>query len=311
MATGIGPFTTYAPPGVYTRTITEPVAGQIISGLRIPVLIGVGQETLTQTDYEMIRGSSSVADTPIFGEDAASRWITGGTISSPTLGNQDGDLYQFRVRNYPIVDGTGVGRTTFEANRVSVTVNGEPTVVAAVDGTNGIISLLVPPSATDSVSVNYFFHRSDTRIIDDVSDQVTDGSAVLIAPKEETYIITTGTNDELYVYVNDAVIANLITLTSGTRTATDVANDINAAAVSGLTAAVDTDNQGLYHIQLVAVGNILIGSGNANGVFGFNPGDYTNRNKTFRVFNGPIVDGSDGGITTTDTSKVTVLVSGV
>jgi len=307
----IGPFTTYAPPGVYTRTITQPVAGQLIAGLRVPVLIGVGQESLTQTDYEMIRGSSSVADTPIFGEDVTGRWVTGGTAANPTLGNQDGNLNQFKVRNYPIVDGTGVGRTTYETTRVSVTVNGEPTVVAEVDGANGLVSLLVPPSVTDTVSVNYFFHRSDTRITDNVSEQVTYGSAVLIAPKEETYSITTGTNDELEVYVDDRTAVNTITLTSGTRSATDVANDINNAAITGLTAAVDTDNQGLYHVQLVAASNILIGSGNANGVFGYNPGDYTDRNRQFRVFNGPIVDGSDGGITTTDTSKVTVLVNGV
>jgi hypothetical protein len=306
----IGPFATYAPPGVYTRTVTDPTAGQLINGVRIPVIIGVGQESLTQTDYELIRGSSSVADTPIFGEDPTGRWVVGGTASNPTLGAQDGNRSQFRVRNYPIVDGGGAGTVTFEANRVSVIVNGEPTVVAAVDGTNGLISLLVPPSPTDSVSVNYFFHRSDTRVTDDVSDQITDGLAILIAPKEETYDITTGTNDELEVYVNDSTTAETITLNSGTRSATDVANDINAAAISGLTAAVDTDNQGLYHVQLIASGNILIGSGNANGIFGYNPGDYTGRNRIFRVFNGPIVDGSDGGITTTDTSKVTVLVNG-
>jgi hypothetical protein len=266
---------------------------------------------LTQTDYEMIRGSSSVADTPIFGEDVTGRWVTGGTAANPTLGNQDGNLSQFKVRNYPIVDGTGVGRTTYETTRVSVTVNGEPTVVSAVDGANGLVSLLVPPGVTDTVSVNYFFHRSDTRVTDDVSDQVSDTTAVLIAPKEETYEVTSGTNDELEVYVNDRTAADTITLTAGTRSATDVANDINAAAITGLTAAVDTDNQGLYHVQLIAASNILIGSGSANGVFGYNPGDYTDRNRQFRVFNGPIVDGSDGGITTTDTSKVTVLVDGI
>lgn len=307
----IGPFTTYAPPGVYTRTVVEPVTGQLLSGLRVPVLIGTGQETLTQTDYEMIRGSSSVADTPIFGEDPTGRWVTGGTAPHPILGAEDGNRNQFRVRNYPIVDGQGTGKTTFETNRVSVTVNGDPVVVSAVDGTNGLISLLVPPSPTDVISVNYFFHRGDTRITDNLTGQVTAGLAVLVAPKPETYAITTGTNDVLQVYVNDSTTAVNITLTPGTRSATDVANDINSAAVPGLTAAVDTDNQGLYHIQLIAASNILIGSGTANGILGFNPGDYTNRNKTFRVFNGPVVDGSGGGITTTDTSKVVVLINGI
>lgn len=307
----IGPFTTYAPPGVYTRTITEPVVGQLLGGLRVPVLIGVGQETLSQTDFEMVRGSSSSADTPIFGEDPSGRWVIGGTSLHPVLGVQDGTRTRFKVRNFPIVDGEGVGRTTFDAARVSVFINSEQTVVASVDGTNGLITLLIPPSPTDVVSVNYYFHRRDTRTTDDVSEQVTVGSAVLIAPKTEPYSITAGTNDKLEVFVNDSTSGVTITLTPGVRTSTDIANDINVAAITGLTASVHVDNQGLQHVQLIALNNVLIGSGNANGALGFNPGDYTHRNRAFRVFNGPVVDGSDGGITTTDTSKVVVLVNGV
>ncbi|HEY8096137.1 MAG TPA: hypothetical protein VIE65_08585 [Methylobacter sp.] len=307
----IGPFTTYAPPGVYTRTITEPVVSQLLGGLRVPVLIGVGQETLSQTDFEMVRGSSSSADTPIFGEDPTARWVIGGTPQHPVLGDQDGTRTQFKVRNFPIVDGEGAGRTTFEVTRVSVFVDGEQTVVSSVDGTNGLITILVPPDPTSVVTANYYFHRKDTRAADDVSDQVTEGSAILIAPKAELYTITLGTSDTLEVFVNDATASVGIKLTPGTRSSTDVANDINVAAIPGLLASVHIDNQGLQHVQLVAQGNVRIGSGNANAVFGYNPGDYTNRTKAFRVFNGPIVDGSDGGITTTDTSKVVVLVNGI
>jgi hypothetical protein len=307
----IGPFTTYAPPGVYTRTITEPIIGQLLGGLRIPVIIGVGQETIAQTDFEIIRGSSSVADTPIFGEDPSGRWVLGGTPANPTLGAQDGNRLQFRVRNFPIVDGEGIGRVTFEVTRVSVFVNGDQAVVSAVDGTNGLISLLVPPGPNDTVSVNYFFKRTDTSATDDVTDQITEGAAILVAPKDETYEIVSGTNDELLVYVDDSTSASSIPLTAGTRTATDIANDVNAAAITGLTASVWIDNQGLSHPQLIAFGNLLIGSGTANGILGYNPGDYTNRTRAFRVFNGPIVDGSNGGITTTEPSKVTVLVNGL
>lgn len=307
---GIGPFTTYAPPGVYAQTVVEPAVGLLLGGLRVPVLIGVGKETLSQTNFEMIRGSSSVADTPIFGEDASGRWVSGGTVQNPILGNQDGNKSKFRVRNYPIVDGNGRGASTFDASKVSVSVNGSPVVVAAIDGPNGYVSLLVPPAEDDKVTINYFFHRKDTRITDDVSAQITDGPAILVAPKTETYAVTLGTNDKLALTLDDSS-PQVITLTPGvSRTATDIANDVNAAAIPGLTAAVHVDNEGLNHVQLIAQGNILIGSGNANGVLGFNPGDYTNRLSTFRVFNGPVVDGSDGGITTTDPSKVTVTVNG-
>jgi len=308
---GIGPFTTYAPPGVYTQTITEPVINQLIGGLRVPVLIGVAKETLSQTNFEIIRGSSSVADTPIFGEDATGRYVVSGPNNNPVLGAANGVITKFRVRNYPIVDGTGVGKVTFNAQAVSVTVNGAQAVVSSVDGPNGIVQLLIPPQPTDQVSVNYYFHRKDTRITDDVSDEVTTTAAVLVAPRVEFYDIVAGVNDTLAVTVDDTVTAS-ITLTPGTaRAASDIANDINVAAVTGLTASVHIDNQGLNHVQLIAQGNILLGSGNANGTLGFNPGAATNRNANFRVFNGPIVDGSDGGITTTDPSKVTVIVNNV
>lgn len=308
---GIGPFTTYAPPGVYTRTTAEPAVGQLIGGLRVPVLIGTGKESLSQTDFEIIRGSSSVADTPIFGEDVSGRWMTGGTNQNPLLGQQTGSQTKFRVRNYPIVDGGGTGKTTFDASKVSCTVNGQQVVVAQLDGTNGIVTLLIPPEATDSVAINYYFHRKDTRVTDDVSQQVTTTAAILIAPKVEPYTIVSGQNT-LYLYLNDSTTSTKITITPGTRAATEIANDINAASVPGLTASVHTDNQGLSHVQIVAQGNLQVTSDSPNVAqdLGFNPGDYTARNKTFRVFNGPIVDGSDGGITTTDTSKVVVMVAG-
>jgi hypothetical protein len=307
-----GPFTTYAPPGVYTYTTSEPAVGQLLGGLRVPVLVGTGKETLSQTDFEIIRGSSSVADTPIFGEDAAGRWVTGGTNSSPTVGPQDGSYTRFRVRNYPVVDGNGTGKVTYDPSKVSVTVNGQQVVVSQLDGQNGIVSLLLPTELTDSVSISYYFHRKDTRITDDVSSQVTDGSAVLIAPQAETYDITTGTNDVLHLILDDTTPVS-VTLAGGTRTAAEVANDITAAAVSGLSASVHIDAQGLNHVQLIALGNVLVStdSPNAASALGFNPGDYTGRSSVFRVANGPIVDGLDGGITTTDTSKVVVMVNGV
>jgi hypothetical protein len=308
---GIGPFTTYAPPGVYTQTVLEPAAGALLDGVRIPVYIGTGRETLSQTDFEMVRGSSSQADTPIFGEDVSGRWVVSGANNNPTLGPTDGSRTRFRVRNYPIVDGSGSGKVTYDSSKVSVSVNGQPAAVSAVDGPNGVITLLVPPSADDFVVVNYYFHRKDTRITDTVSSQVSDGPAVLIAPKSEPYAISSSSNT-LIVFVNDSPLPSTITLATGTnRTAASVANDINAAGIPDLTANVVTDNQGLNHLFITASGNVSISSGNANGALGFNFGDYTNRNKNFVVFNGPIVDGTDGGVTTTDPSKVVVKVNNV
>lgn len=307
----IGPFSTYSPPGVYVSTTAEANQGQILDGLRVPVIIGTAQETLTQTDIEIIRGSSSVADTPIFGEDPAAAWVQGGSPQSPVLGVQNGNRVTFRVRNYPIVDGDGVGRITNEVTKVSVSINGAQAVVSTVDGLNGLITLLIAPSPSDIVSVSYFFRRTDTRITDTVSNQVTVGAAALISPKSQNYTVSAGSNDQLILTVNDSLSSVTITLTPGTRSASDIATDINAAAITGLTAQTFTDNEGLIRVQLNAANNISVGSGSANGVLGFNPGDSTGRNRAFRVFQRPIVDGSDGGITTTEPSRVVVLVNGL
>ena len=306
---GIGPFSTYSPPAVYASTSSAPVLNQILGGLRVPVLIGVAQNSLTQTNFELIRGSSSVADTPVYGEDPTGQFIAGGTNAQPVLGNANGVITSFKVRNYPIVDGSGVGRVTYDTTKISVTVNGNQAVVTSVDGQNGIVQLLIPPQSTDVISVNYYFHRGDTRIIDNLSYQVTATAAILIAPKTETYNVITGTNDTLNLTIDDTNSVS-ITLTAGSaRSAASVCQDINAAAVTDLTASVHVDNNGLNHVQLVSQGNILVGYGNANGTLGLNPGQTTGRNKVFTVFNGPIVDGSGGGITTTDPSHVTVLVN--
>ena len=306
----IGPFNTYAPPRVYTSTIAQNTVPTLLGGIRVPVLIGPAQESISQTNFEMIRGSSSVADTPIFGEDVTGQWIVGGTAQNPTLGNQNGNLFQFRVRNFPIVDGSGRGLVTYDSTKVSVSVNGQQVVASAVNGATGIITILVPPQPTDVVSVNYYFHRGDTRITDDVSSQVSSGIAALVAPKAEPYSITTGTSDTLVITLNDSTQYSIVLTPGASRVASDVANNINAAAIPGFTASVHIDADNLNHLQLSANGNILIGNGNADGAFGFSPGDYTSRVTTFRVFQGPIVDGSGGGITTTDPSKVTVLVNG-
>ena len=90
---GLGPFSTYVPPGVYTRTLTEANVTGITNGLRIPAYIGVGQEELEQDDYEMVRGSSSTLDQQIVAEDVVESYIVDETNpNNPILGATDGTL---------------------------------------------------------------------------------------------------------------------------------------------------------------------------------------------------------------------------
>lgn len=313
----LGPFITYVPPGVYTRTLTEANVANLVAGLRIPVYIGVGQEELEQSDLELVRGSSSTLDQQIINEDVSLSFVLDETNpSNPILGAANGTAAKFRVRNYPIVDGQGFGRTTNNVRSVRCTLNGDEVAVGSVQGANGYVTLQVPPQPGDDVRCTYYFHRSDTAFTDDVSEQITSTQAILTAPAAAAYDIVLDTTDtfELYVDPQQSVsflTPSTVTFTAGSHTAASLKNQIDAAAITGLVTSVWTDNEGNDHLRLTAAQEIVIGGGNANGALGFTEGANSGRNKNFRVFQRPVVDGSDGGITTTDTSKITVMVNSV
>jgi len=304
----LGPFVTYVPPGVYTRTLTEANAANLVAGLRIPVYIGVGQEELDQNDLELVRGSSATLDQQIVNEDVTQQFVVDDTNpNNPTLGATDGSFTKFRVRNYPIVDGQGFGRTANSIRAVSVTVNGSPVSVGSVQGANGYVILQVPPQPGDDVRCTYYFHRSDTAFTDTVSDQVTATQAILTTPGIAPFDIITGSTDVFSLEVDGN--STSFTIAAGSYTATALKSIIDSQLISGLATAVFTDNQGRDHLRFYAAQSLVVGAGNANGAFGFATGTSTSRNRAFRVFQRPIVDGTDGGITTTDPSKVTVLVN--
>ena len=304
-----GPFISYVPPGVYTRTLSETNVSGLVAGLRIPALIGVGQEELEVNDFEIVRGSSSQVDQRIVNEDVTESWVVDSTnANNLILGAQDGTLSTFRVRNYPLVDGQGIGLVTNDTRSVSVTVDGSPVSLGSVDGAKGLVTLQVPTQPGQDVRVTYYFHRGDTSFTDDLSDQVTAENAVLTAPGYAPYTVTTGSNDQFIVDVNGTV--GTITLPAGDLAASTVAASVNAAAVPNLVASVFTDNAGLDHLRLTAPVSITVGEGTANGVLGFTSGATTDRNKNFRVFQRPIVDGTGSGVTTTDPSKVVAKVDG-
>jgi hypothetical protein len=289
--------------------LTEANAANLVAGLRIPVVIGVGQEELEQTDLELVRGSSATLDQTINNEDVSQRFVVDETNpNAPVLGAADGLIVKFRVRNYPIVDGQGFGRTSNSVRSVAVTVDGEPVAVGSVQGADGYVTLQVPPQPNTDVRCTYYFHRSDTAFTDTVSDQVTAGQAELTTPGFEDFEIITGTTDEFVISIDGT--ESTLTFPAGTYTAAGLKALIDAEAISGLATAVYTDEQGRIHVRLYSAQSLVIGDGNANGALGFAAGTSTDRNRNFRVFQRPIVDGTDGGITTTDTSKVVVTVNG-
>ncbi len=300
----------YLPPGVFTRTINEQQVQTLLSSLRLPVFIGVGQETLTRAGVEVVRGSSSSVDNLITDENVSARFVVDDSDpSNPVLGAVNGSTLTFIVRNFPIVDGKGAGRTTVDPNDLSVTVDGVPIVVASVVGATGRVTLQTFPSAGAVVRVTYFFNRTDTRVTDDLSDQVTDTDAVVRFAAEEDYVVSLGVNDNLILTVDGVTFS--VTLAAATYTAAALKAAIDAFAITGLTTSTEATETGGIRLVLTADQEIVVGNGTFNAVSGLANGASTNRVRVFTTFQGPIVTGSNGGITTTDPSHVTVTVDGV
>lgn len=329
------PGRNYAPPGVYTQTsFDNPLAGGF-EGLKIPVIIGEGNEYLVQENLELVRGSSSFIDQRVVKEDMTGRSVVDVSVTGVvTLGAFDGVLRKVQVRNFPIVTGDGSGTTTIDRSDVAATINGSPVIVQSVAGSTGLVELVVAPEVGDDVRVTYFFNRTDTLVTDNVSEQVTDTNAILLgalgygdvdAPAAAVPPVVLSfhgdilnTTGQVVVAANNVLILTIdgtaYTLTLPARndyTIAQVANTINALAAGTLVASRFTNNYGLSALQLVADQDLVIGAGSANALLGLVAGDVASRNRVFYTFNGPIVDGSNGGVTTTDPAHVTVKVDGV
>jgi hypothetical protein len=156
---GIGPFDSFSFPDVYVKTVNEPPRPTAAGSLRFPAFIGVANENISVNDYEMIRGSSAMADNKIVKENVSDQ-VTGSNRN-------------FVVTFFPIVSGDGSGTPATDPASVVVTVNGDSVPVSSIDSATGTIYLISIPAAGDEVLITYYFKRSDTHIADeDLSEQV-------------------------------------------------------------------------------------------------------------------------------------------
>jgi len=304
----------YAPPGVYTQTSFGVPPSPTPVPPRIPVFVGTGVEILSRSNLPLVRGSSSTIDQQVVDEDEAGRAVVSVSGSGlVTLGEFEGTLTRFQVRNFPIVSGAGTGTVATDASAVSVRINGLPVVVLGLDATKGIVEIAQAPSASDVVRCTYFFDRTDTIATDDLSDQVTAEAAVLNGLAGQSFSFTAGVNDVFRIAVDGlAEVAIVLPSSSPTVSAAIVAATLSGAAgIGSLVASTYVNNLGLVCLRLTADKSIRIGTGTANTTLGFVPNAQTSRNRVFYTFNGPIVDGSGGGVTTTNPSDVVVLVDNV
>ena len=310
------PGSIYAPPGVYTQTLFEnPLSGNV-NLLRIPVFIGEGSESLAQSNLYMVRGSAADRDQKVAMEDATGRAVTGTLADgSITLGVWDGSISKFQVRNYPLVDGSGAGTTTNDRSSVQVFVNNKPVVIRSVAGLTGVVELAAAPKEDDVVRCTYFFNRTDTLVTDNVSSQITAGKATMygevgILDTEiggtEVFKITEDSNDSLTLTVDGTEYT--IEFPEGSYTANQMKTLLNSAGAGTLLASYAKNNQGKNALILTADVSIAMGSDTATSTLGLVSGLETSRNATFFTHNGPIVDGTNGGVAVVAATKSAVVV---
>lgn len=189
----------YLAPGVYDRTLVDPNVASLLGGLRIPVIVGTGQEEKLLLAEAVIRGSSVSVDNKAPEEDVSAQ--------------ADGTNVVFQVTNYPIVTGTGSGIVSTRPSDVTAKVNNQPVPVVRVNGTTGQVTLQLPPRASDIVTITYYFKLTDTKVTnEDVSAQA-DGTNLKFYTHEKPIVdgrgsgIPTTTITDVVAKVNGLVVA--------------------------------------------------------------------------------------------------------
>src|SRR5208282_1447041 len=178
----------YVAPGVYTEVALNATTAPLFGNLRIPVLIGEGQETFTFSNIELFRGSSSVADNQVVSEDLSAQ------ITAPTR--------TLQLTYFPLVTGAGTGNTNVGPTDVQVVDNGIPVTILSVNGATGVATAQTLFEPGDSIQATYYFKKSDTSVTslpgnsskygEDDSDQVPSYATALVmdASGLDTMLVT-------------------------------------------------------------------------------------------------------------------------
>jgi hypothetical protein len=302
-------FGSYAQPGVYTSVVIDGGGQPLFGTARIPVIIGEGTEFFPQSNIELHRGSSAVADDQSVNENI-SDLVTGTTRN-------------FHTTYFPVVSGDGSGTTTNDVSKMSVMADGVPVTVVSLVGATGAFSTQdIIPAGTNLV-VTYFFKRSDTKIVaEDLSGQVPAFASLTVTGASSSSVVVgttlpgaignsvkltltqalsgSGVSDALAVSGagTDAISIEIRKTDNSIRTVADLANLI--------TAGIPTLDAG----YLTSSGLTGTGVLSAMAQTALAGGTGQNTNTIFKVAHVPIVDGSNGGVVTTNPVDVTVTVNG-
>ena len=312
-------FGSYTPPGVYTSVVISGAGIPLFGNARIPVIIGEGQEFFEQDNVELHRGSSSVADDQVVNENISDQLTS---VPKNT----------FQATYFPIVTGDGLGTVTNDPSKVQIVVDGIPGTVISLVGATGAFTTqeLLDTNINQNVEITYYFKRSDTLIADeDLSDQVPAYATLLL--KDGVHATTVSTtipgaigNNVTLSFTDDSLASppgtgvTDVQAVSGAGTDT-ISIDLRKTGAGGLRTVADIYNLVQAGIPTLDAGYLtatipVASAATANVVAGatldFVNGAGPNSNTTFKVEHVPIVDGTNGGVVTTDTTKVAVLVDG-
>src|SRR5271157_2681212 len=314
-------FTSYAPPGVYTTEIFVANTATLAGTARIPVIIGEGQQFFTVSNFETFRGSSPVQDDQSVNENISDQ-VTGLTQS-------------FNTTFYPVTDGTGKGVTTNDPSKLQVQAvysNGNivPVTVISLNGATGaFVTQDIVPTGTD-LTISYFFKRGDTLVTppEDHTADVPQYATLLVGPE----VSPPGTNSVTLSLSVPGATGNLVTLQFVNGANVPDAQAVNGAGTDAITININSNSattpirtlQSLINLVSAGIPTLdggyitvqsISGSTTAllipTSAHAFTGGLGQSSNTLFQVDNFPIVDGTNGGVTTNDPSLVTAQVNGI
>jgi hypothetical protein len=318
-------FGSYAPPGVYT-TVQIAGAGQPLFGnARIPVIIGEGQEFFEQDNVELFRGSTANSDEQVVNENISDQVVA---ITN-----------EFHTTYFPVTDGSGKGVVSNDPSKVQIVVDGIPGTVISLDGATGDFTTQELVTPGQNVEISYFFQRIDTLVTnEDVSDQVPSFATLKIFDTDGNWsVISTSlpgiTGNAVTISITDASLLSppgpgVLDTQAVSGVGTDhISIEILKTTSSGSPPTQDKRTlEDIFNLVAAGIPTLDAGYLTATTPGGGSPPTLTpavpivatnlfgglgpNTNKVFKVERVPIVDGTNGGVVTTDPTKVTVLVNG-
>lgn len=303
-------FSAYLAPTVTTSVVYEQGGVTLFGSTVIPVLIGEGQETRTNSGVELIRGSSAVADNLV--------------VSENLTAQVDGFTTGFTLSYGPIVNGNGNGTITNDPTLINVytldsQANQIPLQVVSLNGLTRSFKLATLLLAGSPLYATYYFKRTDTLIKnEDLSDQIPAFAALtfqgvsltLTQPgfsgNSVTLALTaaepgSGVSDQQAVSGNgsDVISIELRQPDNNLRTSYDLQQLIQAG--------INTASGGQLAYVSPTVGAPLTLA--ALSPTAFVGGSGQNTNTTFKLKNVPVVDGTDGGVVTNLPANLTVTMN--